>query len=107
MQAFCFPTKVDLHVENAEPLLKSLFGHQTHDSDEEPVAQSRKSQSKETGRTRRKTDDGHRAEKEKCLSSTNSYLNQARAMVSSQKGLHCRNIFKTKVSVHVTFCIER
>ncbi|XP_042353476.1 apolipophorins-like [Plectropomus leopardus] len=38
--------EVDLHVENAEALLKNVFGHQTHDSDGESVAQSRKSQSK-------------------------------------------------------------
>ncbi|XP_039672137.1 uncharacterized protein LOC120568593 [Perca fluviatilis] len=73
--------EVDLHVENAEPLLKNVFGHQTHDSDEESMARSRKSQSKEARRTRRKTDNGHSAEKEMCLSSTNSYLNQARAML--------------------------
>lgn len=83
MHAFCFPIKVDLHVENAEPLLKNVFGHQTHDSDEESMAQSRKSQSKEARRTRRKTDNGHSAEKEMCLSGTNSYLSQARAMVRS------------------------
>ncbi|TDH06001.1 hypothetical protein EPR50_G00128340 [Perca flavescens] len=73
--------EVDLHVENAEPLLKNVFGHQTHNSDEESMARSRKSQSKEARRTRRKTDNGHSAEKEMCLSSTNSYLSQARAML--------------------------
>lgn len=84
MLALCFPIKVDLHIENAEPLLKNFFGHQTHDSDGESVAQSQRHvQSEEARRTRRKTDDGHRGEKEKCLSSTNSYLDQARAMVRS------------------------
>ncbi|XP_070830189.1 uncharacterized protein [Chaetodon trifascialis] len=74
--------EVDIHVENAETLLKSYFGHQTHDSAGESVAQSRKHvQSKEAKRTRRKSDDGLRGEKEMCLSSTNSYLDQARAML--------------------------
>lgn len=77
-----FPTKVDLHIENADMLLKSYFGHQTHKSDEESVAHSQKHvQSKDARRTRRKTDDGHRGDKEMCLSSTSSYLDQARAMV--------------------------
>lgn len=84
MHAFYFSSKVDLHVENAEPLLKNVFGHQTHDSDGESAAQSRKHvQSKEVKRTRRKIDEGHRGEKEMCLSTTNSYLDQARAMVRS------------------------
>ncbi len=84
MHAFCFPTKVDLHVKNAEPLLKNIFGHQTHDSDGESVAQSRRhAQSKEARRARRKTDEEHRGEKETCSSSTSSYLDQARAMVRS------------------------
>ncbi|XP_042284010.1 uncharacterized protein LOC121908222 isoform X3 [Thunnus maccoyii] len=74
--------EVDLHIENAEPLLKSIFGHQTPNSDADSTAQSQKhAQSKETKRTRRKTDDGRRGEKETCLSTTNSYLDQARAMV--------------------------
>uniref|UniRef100_UPI0037E98E19 uncharacterized protein n=1 Tax=Semicossyphus pulcher TaxID=241346 RepID=UPI0037E98E19 len=70
--------EVDLHVENAEPLLKNMFGDQTSKSDGEPVAQSPR-QSKEAQRTRRKTDDEHG--EEKCLSSTVSYLDQARAML--------------------------
>ncbi|XP_035489892.2 uncharacterized protein LOC118310747 isoform X2 [Scophthalmus maximus] len=65
--------EVDLHVENFEPLLKNIFGHQTDNADGESTAGTR--------RTRRKTDDSHREGKEKCLSSTNSYLNQARAML--------------------------
>ncbi|XP_070774929.1 uncharacterized protein [Enoplosus armatus] len=76
--------EVDVHVEDAEPLLKNIFGHQTHDSDGEFVAESRK-QSKEARRTRRKTDDGHRGEREMCLSSTNSYLDQARAMLFGRR----------------------
>lgn len=78
MLALCRLIKVDLHVENAEPLLKNVFGQQTHDADGESSAQSPKPvQPKEAKRSRRKTDD----EKEKCLSSTKSYLDQARAMV--------------------------
>lgn len=68
---------MDLHVENAEPLLKDFFVHQSHDSDGESVAQ----QPREVRRARRKTDDGHGGEKETCLSSAKSYLDQARAMV--------------------------
>ncbi|TKS80112.1 putative uncharacterized protein LOC400499 [Collichthys lucidus] len=78
--------EVDLHVENAEPLLKNVFGHQTHDSDAESAAQSRKHvQSKEVKRTRRKIDDSHRGEREMCLSTTNSYLDQARAMLFGKR----------------------
>ncbi|XP_031710756.1 uncharacterized protein LOC116387634 isoform X2 [Anarrhichthys ocellatus] len=77
--------EVDLHVENAEPLLKNVFGHQNFDSNGESVAQSRKTQPKETKRTRRKTDEDHREEKEKCLSGTNSYLSQARAMLFGRR----------------------
>ncbi|XP_045907286.1 uncharacterized protein LOC123972095 isoform X3 [Micropterus dolomieu] len=79
---------VDLHVEDAEPLLKNIFGHHTHDSDGESVTQGQKhTQSKEARRTRRKTDDGHRGEKERCLSSTNSYLDQARAMLFGRRSI--------------------
>ncbi|XP_070700951.1 uncharacterized protein [Pempheris klunzingeri] len=78
--------EVDLRVENAEPLLKNIFGHQSHDSDSESAAQSGKRvQSKEAGRTRRKTHNGHRGEKETCLSSTNGYLDQARAMLFGRR----------------------
>lgn len=77
-----FPAKVDLRVENAEPLLKNTFGHQSHDSGGESVVQSGKHvQTKEDRGTRRKTEDGHRDDKETCLSGTNRYLDQARAMV--------------------------
>lgn len=77
---FCSPTQVDLHVENAEPLLKNIFSH----SDGESADESRKDvRSEEERRTRRRTDDGHRGDREKCLSSTNSYLDKARAMVRS------------------------
>ncbi|XP_044075986.1 uncharacterized protein LOC122887130 [Siniperca chuatsi] len=78
--------EVDFHVENAEPLLKNIFSRQTHDSDGESVAQSQKhAHSKEARRTRRKTDADHKGEKEMCLSSTNSYLDQARAMLFGRR----------------------
>ncbi|XP_037642433.1 uncharacterized protein LOC119498040 [Sebastes umbrosus] len=77
--------EVDLHVENVEPLLKNIFGHQTHDSDGESATQSGRSQSKEARRTRRRTDEDHRTEKETCLSGTNSYLSQARAMLFGRR----------------------
>ncbi|XP_037837860.1 uncharacterized protein LOC108248532 [Kryptolebias marmoratus] len=71
--------EVDLHIENAEPLLKSVFGHQTEsDSPAENMKQ-------EARQSRSKADDGHRGEKEACLSSTNRYLNQARAMLFGRK----------------------
>ncbi|XP_037314999.2 uncharacterized protein LOC119209652 [Pungitius pungitius] len=76
--------EVDLHVENAEPLLKSVFGHQNFNSGTESATQSQKTQPKAT-RTRRQTDDEHGAEKEKCLSGTNSYLSQARAMLFGRR----------------------
>lgn len=79
-----FPLKVDIRVENAEPLLRNLFGHQSHTSDGESAASSQKHM--QPGRTRRKTDESHRAETEKCLSSTSNFLEQARAMVSSLLG---------------------
>ncbi|XP_047445376.1 uncharacterized protein LOC125010660 [Mugil cephalus] len=69
--------EVDVHVENAEPLLKNVFGHKT---ERESTAQNGKD---ETRRTRRKTDDTR--EKETCLTSTNSYLNQARAMLFGRR----------------------
>ncbi|XP_068593999.1 uncharacterized protein [Cebidichthys violaceus] len=92
--------EVDLHVENAEPLLKNVFGHQSFDSDGESVAQSRKTQPKETKRTRRKTDDDHGAEKEKCLSGTNGYLSRARAMLFGRRRTE-ENRPKCRVGVKV------
>ncbi|XP_068995564.1 uncharacterized protein [Embiotoca jacksoni] len=71
--------EVDLHVENAEPLLKNIFGHQT---EREPTAENGKHEAR---RSSRKTDDGQRREKEMCLSKVNSYLNQARAMLFGRK----------------------
>ncbi|XP_069367780.1 uncharacterized protein [Paralichthys olivaceus] len=73
--------EVDLRVENLEPLLKNIFGHDTHSSDDGgSTAHNPKHET-----TRRKTDDGQREGKEKCLSSTSSYLNQARAMLFGRR----------------------
>lgn len=100
---------MDIHIENAEPLLRSIFGHQTPNSDADSTAQSQKhAQSKETKRTRRKTDDGHRGEKETCLSNINSYLNQARAMVRSPQGFKTvSSIRLLMIGLSVVKCIER
>lgn len=77
-----FPIQVDVRVENAEPLLRNLFGEQTHSTaagESMAAGQSRV----RSGRTRRKSDEGQRAETEKCLSSTKSLVEQAKAMVRS------------------------
>lgn len=80
-----FPIQVDVRVENAEPLLRNLFGDHTHSTaaGESVAAGPRHMQS---GRTRRKSDEGQRAETEKCLSSSKSLLEQAKAMVRSLGG---------------------
>uniref|UniRef100_A0A7N6A2B4 Vitellogenin domain-containing protein n=1 Tax=Anabas testudineus TaxID=64144 RepID=A0A7N6A2B4_ANATE len=79
--------EVDLHIENAEPLLKNIFGYQTQTkSDEGSTTQSQKHvHEKEARRTRRKTDDGNRKGKEMCSSTTNSYLHQAKAMLFQRR----------------------
>ncbi|KAM8851209.1 uncharacterized protein AB9W97_022010 isoform 3-T3 [Spinachia spinachia] len=76
--------EVDLHVENAEPLLKNVFGHQNFNSGAESVTESQKTQPK-APRSRRQTQDDQRAEKEKCLSGANSYLSRARAMLFGRR----------------------
>nr|XP_020442398.1 uncharacterized protein LOC109951951 [Monopterus albus] len=77
--------EVDLYIENAEPLLKNIFGHQSPDPYGEATAQSQKhAREKEAKRTRRKRDDSHRG-REMCSSSTSSYLNQAKAMLSGRR----------------------
>ncbi|XP_051809947.1 uncharacterized protein LOC110964699 isoform X2 [Acanthochromis polyacanthus] len=70
--------EVDLHVENAEPLFQNLF---SQPAESEAAAQNGKH---EATRTRRKTHDGHKGEREVCLSSRN-YLDQARAMLFGRK----------------------
>ncbi|XP_029380588.1 apolipophorins [Echeneis naucrates] len=65
--------EVDLHVENAEPLLKNIFGEFTVPNE------------KRERRMRSKTDDSKRKEKEKCLSSSDTFLKQARAMLFGRR----------------------
>ncbi|CAG5896969.1 unnamed protein product [Menidia menidia] len=70
---------VDFHVENAEPLLRKFFDYET---ESESTAENGRSKVK---RSRRKTDDGDRGEKERCFSTTNSFLNQAQAMLFGRR----------------------
>ncbi|XP_029970976.1 vitellogenin-like [Salarias fasciatus] len=65
--------EVELHVENAEQLLKKLLGHEMET--EPPVSHGKQ----EARRARRRADDGDKGEKETCLSGT-SFLNQAKEM---------------------------
>ena len=89
---------MDLRVENAEPLLKNTFGHQADDSEGESEAQSGKRvQSREGRGSRRKTENGNRDEREMCLSSTNRYLDQARAMVRVSVGSSLGSSFTLSV----------
>ncbi|MEQ2244052.1 hypothetical protein ILYODFUR_013221, partial [Ilyodon furcidens] len=71
--------EINLHMENFEPLLRSAFGHK---KDSEPDGKNRK---QETGRSRRRADEGNRREKETCLSKTDSFLNQARSMLFGRR----------------------
>ncbi|XP_017165280.1 uncharacterized protein LOC103479198 isoform X2 [Poecilia reticulata] len=71
--------EVDVHVENFEPLLRSAFGQKTEG---EPTAKSGK---QETRRRRRRADDGNGREKETCLSDTDGYLSQARAVLFGRR----------------------
>lgn len=72
--------QVDVRVENAEPLLKNLFGEHTHSTaaGESTAPGQSHMQSR---RTRRKSNEGQKAETEKCLSSSKSLVDQAKAMV--------------------------
>ncbi|XP_061654143.1 uncharacterized protein LOC133489262 isoform X2 [Phyllopteryx taeniolatus] len=85
--------EVDLHIENAQPLLKSILGQLNPSKTGDPTS-SDHSASKEATKTRRKINEEHREEKDLCLSSSNSYLKQARALLSTRKkmeedGLKC------------------
>ncbi|XP_077412444.1 apolipophorins-like [Vanacampus margaritifer] len=78
--------EVDLHIENAEPLLKSILGQLSPSTNGEPTSSDEKhSVSKEARRTRGKINEDHLGGKDACLSSTDSYLKQARALVRSQQ----------------------
>lgn len=72
------PTKVEVHVENAEPLLRNFFGHGQHESDAESV------ESKEV-RGGRRTEDGHKEGQDGCLNGANRVLDRAKAVVSSRR----------------------
>ncbi|XP_019901155.3 uncharacterized protein LOC105030387 isoform X2 [Esox lucius] len=97
--------EVDLRVENMEPFLKQLFGHQSaspdkdstapyehEDEEESKMKERRKRKSDDVDkeqikqRKRRKAeqteDDGSQNGKHGCSSSINSYLNQARTVFS-------------------------
>ncbi|XP_054625428.1 uncharacterized protein LOC129177877 [Dunckerocampus dactyliophorus] len=83
--------EVDFRIENAEPLLKSIFSQLSPNYNGDPAAPHQKHVvSKEARRTRRKRNEGNRGMKELCLSSSSSYLNQARALVKSQQRLFAR-----------------
>ncbi|KAM3605075.1 uncharacterized protein V6R79_020226 [Siganus canaliculatus] len=75
--------EVELHVENAEPLLKNLFSQQTSDSDSKRG--SKAARSKGAG-TRGKTESVQRGDGERCSSSSSSssssLLDQVQAMFS-------------------------
>lgn len=68
-------------MENAEHLVKNFFGKEPRESDAEAA------QSKEFRRMRRRTEDGHKEAKEACFNQASSFLDQAKAMVSSLN--HC------------------
>ncbi|XP_023821135.2 uncharacterized protein LOC101165344 isoform X4 [Oryzias latipes] len=67
--------EVDIHIDNAEPLLKNFFGDI---SEREPSAAPEKH--REGGR-RKTTKESQGAGKEKCSATTDCYLNRARSMV--------------------------
>lgn len=67
-------------MENAEQLVKNFFGKEERESD------NKAAQSKEFKRMRR-TEDAHKEGKEACLNRARGFLDQAKAMVSSQD--HC------------------
>lgn len=68
-------------MENAEHLVKNFFGKEERESDTEAA------QSEEFRIMRRRTEDAHKEGQEACFHRAHSFLDQARAMVSSQN--HC------------------
>ncbi|XP_077359529.1 uncharacterized protein LOC144005296 isoform X2 [Festucalex cinctus] len=87
--------EVDFNIENAEALLKRIMGHLSRSTSGEPTSSAQEhSVSKEARRTRGKINEDHLGGKDVCLSSTDSYLKQARALLSTRKkmeveGLKC------------------
>lgn len=76
-------------MENAEHLVKNFFGKEERECDTEAT------QSKELRRMRRRTEDAHKEGKEACLNRARSFLDQAKAMVSSQN--HCISLNWCKI----------
>lgn len=68
-------------MENAEHLVKNFFGKEEREADTEAA------RSKELRRMRRRTEDAHKEGTEACLNRARSFLDQAKAMVSSRN--HC------------------
>ncbi|XP_056913419.1 uncharacterized protein LOC130539234 isoform X1 [Takifugu flavidus] len=71
--------EVDVHVENAEHLVKTFFGKEERECDTEAA------QSKEPRRMRRRTEDAHKEGKEACLNRARSFLDQAKAMLLGRR----------------------
>lgn len=84
--------QVDVRAENAEPLLKNLFGDQTHSTAAAGESAAPGQSHMQSGRTRRRSNEGQKAETEKCLSSTRSLVELARAMVRSLEVGRCRSV---------------
>ncbi|XP_061925266.1 uncharacterized protein LOC133664564 isoform X2 [Entelurus aequoreus] len=83
--------EVDFRIENAEPLLKSVFSQLSPSYVRDHTAPQQKHVvPKEARRTRRNTNEGSGGVEDECLSSSNSYLKRARALVRSRKRLFAR-----------------
>ncbi|RVE61387.1 hypothetical protein OJAV_G00170560 [Oryzias javanicus] len=67
--------EVDIHLDNAEPLLQNIFGD---GAERKPAGAHEKHRE---GGNKRKTKESQGAGKDKCSSTTDSYLNRARSMV--------------------------
>ncbi|XP_019733519.1 apolipophorins isoform X1 [Hippocampus comes] len=76
--------EVDFHIENAEPLLKSILGQLSPFAKEERTSSHQNDSVSKEARARGKINEDH-LERDVCLSSTNSYLKQARALLSTRQ----------------------
>nr|XP_057943014.1 uncharacterized protein LOC131138235 isoform X3 [Doryrhamphus excisus] len=82
--------EMDLRIENAEPLVKSIFSQLSPNHNGDPTADQQKHvvpKDEKERRSRRRRNEGNRGVKELCLSSSNSYLNQARALLFARKNM--------------------
>ncbi|KAJ3594613.1 hypothetical protein NHX12_003920 [Muraenolepis orangiensis] len=82
--------EVDLRMENAEPLLKNLFGHPSGGSERDGTAGGTgggRSQSKNSGSRRRREskDSENRGGNQACSSSISGYLDRAKAMLTGRR----------------------